>query len=614
MIGRLKAGISREQALADVNAIMAQIEREHPENKGLAADLTPLQEAIVQDIRPVILILMGAVGFVLLIACANLANLLLARAAGRRREIAIRSALGAGRGRLLRQLLTEGVLLASLGGSAGLLLASWGMGAVHRLGPTVLPRSDEVHLDPWVLAFAMAVTVVTGIAAELAPALHSARVNASDALNERLGSTGAAGGRRHFRDLLVVAEIALSLMLLIGAGLMLKSVSRLLQVDSGFDPRSVLTAEIDLPRQKYVDERLERLFLPEAYARSSQFFDAVVGGVRELPGVQAVGMTSGLPLGGENWGKTITFYDRPLPSHPRDLHPIQYRVVAGDYFHAAGVRMLGGRAFTERDTLHSSPVAIVNQELVRRYWSGQDPIGKLISVNPPRELVPAGTLPPNYEGPEKFSVVGVAADARYGGLDRVPLPLVYVPYAQGAEGTVSMFLLVRTNRDPLSLVGALRAQIGRIDADQPVSNFATLESRVFSSVSVSRLVALILGAFAGLAALMAAVGIYGVMWSSVRQRTTEIGIRMALGAEPRRVVFEVLSSGLRLTLAGIGIGLVAALVLSRALSGLLFQVRPIDPPTYAAVALLLAAAALAACYLPARRAAKVDPMTTLRAG
>jgi putative ABC transport system permease protein len=613
MVGRLKGGISRAQALADVNAIMGQIEREHPENKGLATDLTPLQEAIVQDVRPAILILMGAVGFVLLIACANLANLLLARAAGRRREIAIRAALGAGHGRLVRQLLTEGVLLASLGGSAGLLLASWSMGAVHALGPAVLPRSDEIHLDPWVLAFALVVTVVTGIAAALAPALHSARVNSSDALNDRLGSQGAAGGRRSLRGLLIVAEIALSLVLLIGAGLMLKSVSRLLQVDSGFDPRGVLTAEIDLPRQKYVDERLERLFSPEAYARSAQFFDAVVESVRSLPGVRAVGLTSGLPLGGENWGKNITFYDRPLPSHTRDLPPIQYRVVAGDYFRAAGVRLLRGRAFAEHDTLHSPPVAIVNQELVRRYWNGQDPIGRLISVNPPRELVPAGTLPPTYEGPEKFSVIGVAGDARYGGLDRVPLPLVYVPYAQGAEGTVSMFLLARTDRDPLSLVPAIRAQIGRIDADQPVANIATLESRVAGSVSLSRLVTLVLGAFAGLAALMAAVGIYGVMWSSVRQRTTEIGIRMALGAEPRRVVVEVLSSGLRLTLAGIGIGLVAALALSRALSSLLFSVRPTDPATYAAVAMTLAAVALLACYLPARRAARVDPMTALRA-
>jgi putative ABC transport system permease protein len=612
MVGRLKGGISREQALADIDAIMAQIEREHPENKGLATDLTPLQEAIVQDVRPAILILMGAVGFVLLIACANLANLLLARAAGRRREIAIRAALGAGRGRLVRQLLTEGLLLASLGGSAGLLLASWSMGAVRLLGPAVLPRSNEIHLDPWVLAFALAVTVVTGIATELVAALHSARVNSSDALNQRLGSAGAAGGRRRIRGVLVVAEIALSLVLLIGAGLMLKSVSRLLRVDSGFEPRGVLTAEIDLPRQKYVDERLERLFSPEAYARSAQFFDAVVASVRTMPGVRAAGLTSGLPLGGENWAKYITFYDRPLPSHARDLPPIQYRVVAGDYFRAAGVRIVRGRSFTEHDTLHSLPVAIVNQELVRRYWNGQDPIGKVISVNPPRELVPAGTFPPTYEGPEKFSVVGVAGDARYGGLDRAPLPLVYAPYAQGAEGTVSMFLLVRTNQDPLSLVGAIRARIGRIDADQPVTNFATLESRVTSSVSLSRLVTLVLGAFAGLAALMAAVGIYGVMWSSVRQRTTEIGIRMALGAEPRRVVVEVLSTGARLTLAGIGIGLAAALALSHALTGLLFHVRPTDLPTYATVALMLSAVALLACYVPARRAARVDPMTALR--
>ncbi len=611
MVARLKAGLSREQALADVGSIMAQIEREHPENKGLAVDLTPLRESIVRDVRPAILILMGAVGFVLLIACANLASLLLARAAGRRREIAIRAALGAGRGRLMRQLLTEGVLLASLGGAAGLVLAAWGTGALRLLGPEVLPRGEDIHLDPWVLGFALTVTALTGVAAQLAPALQGARVSSSAALNDRLGSA-ASPGRRRVRSALVVGEVALSLVLLIGAGLMLKSVSRLLRVDAGFEPGGVLTAQFDLPRQKYVDERLERLFSPQAYARSAQFFDAVVASLRAVPGVRAAGLTSGLPLGGENWGKNLTFYDRPLPRNVRDLPPIQYRVVAGDYFRAAGIRILRGRAFTDGDTLGSPTVAIVNQELVRRYWGGQDPIGKLVSVNPPRELVPADTLPPRYEGPEKFKIVGVAQDALYGALDRPPLPLVYVPYAQGAEGALDMFLLARTSQEPASLVRTIRERIDRIDPDAPVTNFATLESRVAGSVFLSRLVTLILGAFAGLAALMATVGIYGVTWTSVRQRTTEIGIRMAMGAKPRRVVFEVLSSGLRLTLAGIGLGLIAALALSRALSGLLFQVRPIDLSTYAAVSALLGAAAIAASYLPARRAALVDPIVALR--
>jgi len=613
MVGRVKRAVTRERALNDLNRIMAEIEREHPENKGLAADLTPLREAIVQGARPAILVLMGAVGFVLLIACANLANLLLARAVGRRREVAIRVALGAGRRRLVRQFLTEGALLAGLGGCSGVLLAGLSLGSLRLLSPGVLPRGDEVRLDPSVLAFAFGLTAFTGILFALAPAIHGARVNINDVLNERAGPTGGAGGRRHLRSALVVAEIALSLVLLVGAGLMLKSVVRLLQVDGGFDPRGVLTAEINLPRLKYIDERLERSFQPEASARAAQFFDALIGRVSALPGVQAVGATSNLPLAGENWGKTVTFYDRPLPSNVRDLPPIQYRVVAGDYFRAAGIRVLRGRALTGHDTLRAPLVAIVSREMARRYWSGQDPIGKMLSVNPPRELVPAGTLPPTYPGPEKYTVVGIAGDVRYGGLDRAPVPVVYVPYAQGAEGTTDMFLVVRAQADPLALVGAIRGQIGAVDRDQPVASVATMESRVANSVLQPRLVTLLLGAFAAVAALMAAVGIYGVVWSSVRQRAAEIGIRMALGAEPARVVAEVFAQGLRLTTAGIGIGLVAALAASRTLSRLLFGVGPADLPTYASVALILAGAALAASYLPARRAANVDPLTTLRA-
>jgi putative ABC transport system permease protein len=431
-------------------------------------------------------------------------------------------------------------------------------------------------------------------------------------LSKRAGPTDGSGGRRSLRGALVVAEIALTLVLLIGAGLMLQSVHRLLRVESGFDPHNLLTAEINLSRQKYIDERLEREFSPEAYARATQFFDSAIERVRGLRDVLAVGATSGLPLGGENWGKNVTFYDRPLPSNVRDLPPIQYRVVAGDYFRAAGIRMLRGRAFTDGDTLGQPLVAIVNRELVRHYWSGQDPIGKVLSVNPPRELVPAGTLPPAYEGPEKYTVVGVAEDARYGGLDAAPSPLVYVPYAQGAEGAADMFLVVRTQGNPLALVGAIRARIAEVDRDQPIANVATMASRLDNSVFRPLLITLVLGSFAALAALLAAVGIYGVMWSSVQQRKTEIGIRMALGADSARVVAEVLAEGLRLTILGIGIGLAAALAVSRTLSSLLFGIRPTDLPTYACVALVLAAAALAACYLPARRAARVDPMRTLR--
>jgi putative ABC transport system permease protein len=613
MVGRLKAGVSRQVAEDDLNAVMAAIEREHPENKGLAAGLTPLSEAIVQGARPAILVLMGAVGSVLLIACANLANLFLARALGRRREVAIRSALGAGRRRLARQFLTEGALLAGLGGGGGVLMAAWSLGALRLIPPAALPRGDEIRMDARVLVFALGLSALTGILFALTPAIRGARIDIQRALKERAGAAGETGGSPRLRAALVVAEIALSLVLLVGAGLMLKTVGRLLRVDGGFDPRGLLTAEISLPRQKYVDEALERAFRPEACARAAQFLDSVVERVGALPGVVAAGFASSLPLAGENWGKYVTFYDRPLPANARDLPPIQYRVIAGDYFRAAGIRIIRGRALERRDALGAPPSAIVSRELVRLYWSGQDPIGKTLSVNPPRELVPAGTLPPEYPGPEKFTVVGVAADVRYGGLDRAPVPLVYVPYAQGAEGTTTLFLTVKASGDPLALAGAIRGQISEVDRDQPIAGFATMESRVAASVLAPRLLTLLLEAFAAVAALLAAVGIYGVVWSAVRQRTAEIGIRMALGAEPAQVVREVLGQGLRLTAAGIAIGLVGAFAASRALSSLLFGVGPADPSTYAVVALILAGTALASSYLPARRAARVNPINALRA-
>jgi putative ABC transport system permease protein len=424
MVGREKPGATRAQALADINGIMDGIKRQYPENSGLAVDVTPLRDALVGAVRPAVLVLMGAVAFVLLIACVNVANLLLARALGRRREIAIRAALGAGRRRLLRQFLTEGVLLAALGGVFGLILASWGVEALHKVSTLVLPRADEIRLDPVVMAFTLGLSVVTGLLFGAAPALHGAGLFLQDALKEGTRSTDGAGRRGGLRGSLVVAEIALSLVLLIGAGLMIKSVHRLLQVDSGFEARRVLTAQIALPEQKYIDAERARAFSPEATARASQFFDSVIGRLRALPGVRAAGAVSGLPLAGENWGKSVTFYDRPLPSNARDLPPIQSRVVAGDYFRALNIRLLQGRPFNDRDTLHAPLVAIVNAELVRRYWKGESPIGKTLSVNPPRELVPEGTLPPSYTGPQKFTVVGVAADVRDGGLDRTPPPLV----------------------------------------------------------------------------------------------------------------------------------------------------------------------------------------------
>ena len=609
MVGRLRAGRTVAQAQAQSNAILDAIAIEHPENKGLGIEVTPLREALVRDVRLALLVLMGAVGFVLAIACANVANLFLSRALARGREVAIRTALGAGRARLIRQFLTEGILLAVLGGALGALLAAWGVEALRHLPPQVLPRAPAIELDLIVLGFTLVLSVAAGVLFGLAPALHAVG-------SERVGlpvASGSAPTRRpRLRAALVVSEVALSLVLLIGAGLLVKSIRGLLRVDPGFDPENVLTAEVDLPAQKYVDRRLELAFSPRAYARSTQFFGSVIEGIRGLPGVRAVGAVSGLPLAGENWSKNLTFYDRPLPSSVRDLPPIQYRVVAGDYFRAAGIRLLRGRGFTDRDTLDAPLVAVVNRELVRRYWGSRDPLGKIVSVNPPSDLVPAGTLPPGYAGPEKFTIVGVADDARYGGLDRAPLPLVYVPYAQGAEGTLNIFLVMRTDSDPLALVGAVREQIWRVDRDQPVVNIATLRARVGLSVAQPRLEATLLGAFAALALILAAVGIYGVMSYSISRETREIGIRMALGALPRDLVRMVLSRGLRLAGIGLSIGLVGALALTRVLKTLLFGVSPTDPIVFGAIVSLLAAVAALASFLPARRAARIDPIVALR--
>jgi len=611
MVARYKPGVTQAQASEDLAAIMQDIERRYPENKGLGIALTPLRQALVGDVRPAILVLTAAVGFVLLIACANLANLLLARAIGRRREIAIRVALGADRWRLIRQHLTEGTLLAALGAAAGLALASWSMDAVKTLGSSILPRANEVRIDGIVLAFSVGLSVLTGILFELAPALAATRMGGS-AFQGGLAATGRAGAYGRPRASLVVAEVALSLLLLIAAGLMVKSVFRLARVPMGFEPGGMLTAEIDLPAGKYVDPSLARSFSPEAYAGAARFFDAVIGKVRALPGVRAAGAISGLPLGGENWGKKATFYDRPLPANVRDLPPIQYRVVAGDYFRAASIRILRGRAFSGGETARGPFVAIVNQELVRRYWKGDDPIGKLLSVNPPRELVPAGTLPPEYRGPEKFTVIGVAEDARYGRLDAPPAPVVYVPYAQGAEGQTNMFLVVRAAGGSFPLAAAIREQVSQVDRDQPVANVTTMEARFGEAIAQPRLEAGLLGSFAALAFLLAAVGIYGVLSYSVTQSAREIGIRMALGARAGDVLAMVLRQGSRLAGAGLAIGLVGSLALTRLLAGLLYGVSPTDPIVFAGIALLLAAVALAASYLPARRATRVDPVVALR--
>jgi putative ABC transport system permease protein len=612
MVGRRRDGVRKQAAAADLSAIMAELERRFPENKGLDVSVTPLKDTLVANFRPRILVLMGAVGLVLLIACANLANLLLSRGVARRREIAIRTALGARRARLVAQLLTESLLLALAGGCGGLLLAVWGGGAVRLLAERIAPPgTGGVELDVAVLVFALAASLVTAAIFGVVPALEATRGSLSRDLNDER-QPGGASGRRGARETTVIVEVALSLLLLIGSGLMLKSLHRLAAVRPGFEPRHVLTAQLAIPEEKYIDRPLARSFSRQSFARASQFFEAVAANVRGIPGVREVGLTSTLPLQGENWGKNVTFYDRPLPTSPRDLPPFQYRVVAGDLFRALGIPILKGRSFTASDRLSSPDTAIVSREFVRQYWNGQDPIGKVISVNPPAQLVPAGTLPPGYAGPEKFEVVGVAEDVHYGSLAGRPAPTVYVPYAQGAEGLTSLSLVVRTDGDPLAVAAAVRAEVLRVDPDQPLADVATMESRMGRAVAGPRLQTSLLGAFAGMAALLAAVGLYGVLSYAVSTRRREIGVRLALGATAGRVQAMVLKESLRLVGIGLACGLVGALALTRLLRSLLFEVSATDPIVYAVLAAFLAAVALLASLLPARRAARVDPMKALR--
>lgn len=611
MLGRLKSAVTLEQARGDLAAIAARIAQQFPENKDITAGTKPLHEQLVGDVRLAVLVLQGAVGIVLLIACANLANLLLARATGRHREIAVRAALGASRLRLLGQFFTESMLLSLVGGLLGLLLAAWSLRAVQMLGPDVLPRAGDVHLDSSVLFFTLGVSLVAGILFGIIPAMHSSALDLYNALKEG-GRAGEASGRHRVRAGLVITQVALSMVLLIGAGLMLKSLGRLFGVNPGFDAGGVLSMQLSLPRSKYIDADLERIFSRHANARAAAFVSDVVERVRQLPGVKAVGFTSAMPLGGDNWGKGVTFYDRPLPTNLRNLPPFEYRVVAGDFFRALGVPIRKGRAFDDRDVLGSQDVAIVSEEFARRYWGNSDPLGKVISVNPPAQLVPAGTLPAGYQGPEKFTVVGVAADVRYAGLHQPQGPVAYVPFFQGAEGTTDLFLLVRTDGDPASLAGAVRERIWQVDEHQPVKEIAALEETVSASVAKPRLQTALLGFFAALATVLAAVGIYGVVSYSVAQRSHEMGVRLALGAQPGHLFQLVVGQSFWLTAAGIGIGLVVSVALTRLLRTFLFQVSPTDPSTYASVAVLLAAVTLAACYWPARRASRVAPMVALR--
>jgi putative ABC transport system permease protein len=485
------------------------------------------------------------------------------------------------------------------------------LGAVNSLGSGVLPRMEDIRVDRAVLAFTAAISVLTGVLFGLVPALRCVDVDLASSLKESTRSTGDARSHR-LQATLVIAEVALSVVLLTGAGLMLKTMQCLLGVEPGFDPEGVLTVQVSLPGQRYVDEELERRFDNRAYARAAQFYSAVIERTRSAPGVQAAGAVNGLPLMGEIWGKFVTLHDRPLPATLQQLPTIQYRVVAGDYFRALGIPILSGRAFTDADTEQAPKVAIVNRELARRHWGDRDPIGRRIAVNPPVHLLPPGSVPEGYT-PALFTIVGVAADAHYGALSARPLPLVYTPYAQGSEGETTMYLVARGGGDPALLAPAVRDAIRQVDRDVPASQVRTMADRVSATVAIPRLQTAVLGSFAGLALLLAAVGIYGVMSEAARRRTREVGIRMAIGASSRAILALFLRHGMTMVAAGVTAGLLAAFAVTRAMRTLLFEVSPTDARVFAAVTATLSAVALAAAWIPARRATRVQPTVALRA-
>ena len=591
VVARLKPGTTLEQAQGEVETIARRLEQEYPDkNTGKSVRLILMHEELVGDIRPALLVLLAAVCFVLLIACANVANLLLARASSRHKEIAIRTALGAGRARIIRQLLTESLLLALVGGAIGLLLALWGVDVLSAAIPADIPRVKEVALDSRVLGFTTAISVLTGILFGLAPALQASKTDLNESLKE--GGRGSTEGlnRNRVRSLLVISEVALSLVLLIGAGLLIKSFFQLLNVKPGFEPEHVLTAGFSLPPVKY----------PEV-PQQTAFFQQVLERVRTLPGVDSAGVVIPLPLSGNGMQNLLTIEERPEPPAGEKL-VTNTRLISPDYLRAMGIPLLRGRAFTEHDGGDAPTVFLVNETFVQRFFPGEDPIGKRIRLS----------IRPSAEGQDaNGEIVGVVGDVKHQTLDKEAGAECYIPYLNISDPY--MTLVVRTTAlDPSSLTSALRSAVQQVDKDQPVFDVQTMDQVLARSVATRRFNMMLLGIFAAIALILAGVGIFGVMNYSVTQRTHEIGIRMALGAQHRHVLRMIVGQGMILTLIGVVVGLVGAFVLTRVMAELLYGVSTTDPLTFAAVSVLLSVVALLACYIPARRATKVDPMVALR--
>jgi len=589
LLARLKPGVTVEQADQAMKAIAAGLAKSYPQTNGqVSVMIVRMADWNTRPIRRSLWVLLGAVGFVLLIACINVANLLLARAATREKELGIRIALGATRRRMLRQLLTESGLLSLLGGGAGLLLAYWGMKAIVTFGPNTIPRLEQTRIDIGALGFTLAISLLTGALFGLIPAWRASRSDLYQPLKE--GSRNPGGSRRSRRlfQALVVAEMALALALLVGAGLLVRSFASLLAVERGFDPDNVLAFQVRLPRGKY-------------QGREAKFFDELLSHLKGLPQAQAAGAGSfsAFPLRGSRQTTTFGLEGQPVPQREEEKERVSWRQITADYFRALGIPLRAGRFFSAQDQPRTLPVAIVNESLARRYFPGQNPVGRNIWIDDELKL--------------QLTVVGVVGDAKFEGLETADYPAVYTSHLQEVYMVwSSMWIALRTEADPLSLVGAAREQVKALDKDLPLPTITTMERIVGNSLSERRFNLFLLGALALVAMALAGVGIYGVMAQGVSQRAREIGIRMALGARRDDVTRLFIKQGMALVMLGVALGSLGAFALTRVMKSLLFNVSATDPLTFACVALLLSLIALAACYLPARRAARIDPLAALR--
>lgn len=596
VIARMKAGITEQQARGDLVRIAATLERAYPkENAGHSATVLPLKESVVGDVRPILLVLTGAVGLVLLIACANVANLMLSRATARQKEIAVRTALGASRFQILRQLLTESAILSLLGGAAGVGFASWGMGFLLKAVPTGLPRIEQIGIDTRVLAFTVLVALATGMLFGIAPGLALARGQWHESLVQ--AGRGMVGGGQRLRDLLVVAETALALVLLVGAGLLIRSIWRLSGVEPGLNPHHVLTFNVALSPANMASPGTER----RAYTQ-------MIERIRHTAGVEAAAALLDLPFSGDDWENGVWIEGTARPKSDNDLPLVLTYYTTSEYLRVMQIPLIRGRYFNEFDTWGKPPVMVIDEVMARSLFPGQDPIGKYARI---------GGLD---EDSIRAQIVGIVGHVRHWGLEHDATATIraqmYVPLLQIPDPFMSFAsassVVVRTAGDPLQYQNPVRAQVPGNDRDQPVWEMKPMETMIADTLAERRFSMLLLGAFAGIALLLASVGIYGVISYLVSQRTREVGIRLALGARPEDVLRLVVGRGALLAVTGVAIGVGAALAATQALSKMLFGVSASDPLTYIAVALVLSGVALLASYLPARRAAAIDPMQALR--